>query len=434
LNVHLSSLEINKEGSELRKVISTITFGAPCAHSLLLGWGQAGGLRSTFAKLDKEIAQSTEAHKRSNPEAFFLQLQLRFEARAREGIVLSQALNALVAACQEWLVRCVEGRLGAALLQVSQIGMLLHSVCLLSTSGKEEIMLDDFAGAFERLKVTLRLEEDKSKVSESTSMFTLTSIQNSDDEGSLGNRRAELVSLQSSGAESAGRLVVVLAVKKEVFAWISTQLSQTFKTQGCYDIRVVPVLFNLGVNEVQSVANTTGHTDIQTELNRKGVSCLKEYLKSMLRLIEVSVHHVGLEEDPEVVVWRKGVAPLLDELEALVETEAKLKGKHVDLLLISCFIARIMNGARTTSCKSAKDRSSMFQTLEVSRLAEEWGWLDSGAHEQALLDELRGWAGCRLRNCDLNIGRAAYSFNRLQLQALPTELRPAPVNCAGGNA
>jgi len=100
------------------------------------------------------------------------------------------------------------------------------------------------------------------------------------------------------------------------------------------------------VNEVQSVANTTGHTDIQTELNRKGVSCLKEYLKSMLRLIEVSVHHVGLEEDPEVVVWRKGVAPLLDELEALVETEAKLKGKHVDLLLISCFIARIMNGAR----------------------------------------------------------------------------------------
>jgi len=103
-----------------------------------------------------------------------------------------------------------------------------------------------FKGAFERLKVTLRLEEDTSKVSESTSMFTLTSIQNSDDEGSLGNRRAELVSLQSSGAESAGRLVVVLAVKKEVFAWISTQLSQTFKTQGCYDIRVVPVLFNLG--------------------------------------------------------------------------------------------------------------------------------------------------------------------------------------------
>jgi len=48
-------------------------------------------------------------------------------------------------------------------------------------------------------------------------MFTLTSIQNSDDEGSLGNRRAELVSLQSSGAESAGRLVVVLAVKKRSF-------------------------------------------------------------------------------------------------------------------------------------------------------------------------------------------------------------------------
>lgn len=185
---------------------------------------------------------------------------------------------------------------------------------------------------------------------------------------------------------------------------------------------------------MQSVANTTGHTEIQTEINRHGVCLLREYLKAMLRFIEVSVDCVDSEDDPEVVVWRTGVAPLLDELEALVETEAKSKGKHVDLLLTSCFAARIMNGARTTSCKSAKDRTSMFQTLEVSRLAQEWGWLDKVKHEQALLEELRGWSGCRLRNCDQNTGRAAYSFNRLQVKALPMELRPALPICAGGNA
>jgi len=33
----------------------------------------------------------------------------------------------------------------------------VHSVCLLSTSGKEEGMLDDFAGAYQDLDVTLRL-------------------------------------------------------------------------------------------------------------------------------------------------------------------------------------------------------------------------------------------------------------------------------------
>ena len=50
--------------------------------------------------------------------------------------------------------------------------------------------------------------------------------------------------------------------------------------------------------------------------------------------------------------------------------EASDGGKLVELLLLSCYIARWMKGARTTSCKSAKDRTSVFQTLEVARLAQ----------------------------------------------------------------
>jgi hypothetical protein len=45
----------------------------------------------------------------------------------------------------------------------------------------------------------------------------------------------------------------------------------------------------------------------------------------------------------------------------------------VDLLLVSCFAARLLHGARTTSCKSAKDRTSVFHTLEVARLAQQAG-------------------------------------------------------------
>jgi hypothetical protein len=58
-----------------------------------------------------------------------------------------------------------------------------------------------------------------------------------------------------------------------------------------------------------------------------------------------------------------------------IEDEAQHKSKNVDLLLTSCEIARLLNAARTTSCKSAKDRTSVFQTLEVARIAERQGWL-----------------------------------------------------------
>jgi inositol polyphosphate-4-phosphatase len=94
-------------------------------------------------------------------------------------------------------------------------------------------------------------------------------------------------------------------------------------------------------------------------------------------------------------------------------------GKNVDLLLASCFIARLLFGARTTSCKSAKDRTSVFQTLEVARQAEVWGWLDS-AQEQAVLDDLRGIEGVRLRNCEANVGKPFYSFNPLQVSFIPS--------------
>ena len=50
----------------------------------------------------------------------------------------------------------------------------------------------------------------------------------------------------------------------------------------------------------------------------------------------------------------------------MVELEASRPEKRVDLLLFSAYAARLLGGARTTSCKSAKDRTSVFHTLEVT--------------------------------------------------------------------
>jgi hypothetical protein len=130
-------------------LVSTVTFGAPCGHAL--GFKQ-GGLRKLMTKLE---AECNKQHK--NPESTLSFLHLRFQAKAREAVVLSQAIGAVVIASIDVLSRHVTSRNIHVLKQYQQIGLLIHSVLLLSTHGNEECMMDDFAGAYERLHVTLKL-------------------------------------------------------------------------------------------------------------------------------------------------------------------------------------------------------------------------------------------------------------------------------------
>ena len=160
------------------------------------------------------------------------------------------------------------------------------------------------------------------------------------------------------------------------------------------------------------------------------------------------------DEDDDAALVRL-CSELLSSLEGLIDAEATLKQKDVDLLMKSCFAARAMNAARTTSCKSAKDRTSMFHTLELVRLAERRGMLATlrsmaGEHVeessgwrgrkraelgtvQNVLNMLRSANGVRLQNCKENIGKAAFSFNKVQVKALPRELQP-PSWSIGGDA
>ena len=92
----------------------------------------------------------------------------------------------------------------------------------------------------------------------------------------------------------------------------------------------------------------------------------------------------------------------------------------------------------------------MFHTLEVVRLMEkrdiavrpkvevrnvgtyakrEYG---IGGAMQGVLDMLRDVNGVRLQNCKKNIGKALFSFNKVQVRTLPKELQPLPWTRGGG--
>jgi hypothetical protein len=456
-NLQLHEVSLHVSGFESRLRLASLTMGAPCAH--VLGF-KCGGVRSTLAKIN-----AIRAKPPTTPHGVFKFLQLKYLYSVRTPIIVSQALCAAATASADALAACVQARDGQKLQRwrADRAGLLVHSVCLLSTFGNEVGMIDDFAGAFERLHVVLRLARGEDWVA------AIGGCSSAD--GWKGRTTARFVTLErntsSLDVDSCGNVVVTLRLEPpEAHAWAlatlaavgttaittSTEASSAVVPSSCVrDIRLVPVLFNLGVNEMQSLANAKKLTAIQTVINQRGVRELYDY---HARCVEVS-SGVGLP--PELPT-------LLNELHALVETEAKERSKNVQLLLVSCYAARLLGAARTTSCKSAKDRTSIFHTLEVAKLAGRAGLLGrqepaqgaslGGApaaaasivgpltkdeefvlmHKRAvaLANELRGAQGVRLRNCELNVGRAKYAFNALQVQALPKELRPPTGTAMGG--
>ena len=81
--------------------------------------------------------------------------------------------------------------------------------------------------------------------------------------------------------------------------------------------------------------------------------------------------------------------------------------KHVELLQDGERLARIMRGGRLTSCKSAKDRTSMAITLEEAQLLiEEHGIAEKNL--ESLLWAMR-ISGVRRRNVEKNIGKGKYA-------------------------
>ena len=115
------------------------------------------------------------------------------------------------------------------------------------------------------------------------------------------------------------------------------------------DIEISPVLMTLGVNEFQTIANATNSTELQTEVNRRGVEELRRYHESF-RAFQERLPPVASESDAAVEC-----DGLLSRLSELVEEEAAVtRRKIVDLLLVSCYAARLMHGARTSRARARR--------------------------------------------------------------------------------
>ncbi|XP_068444540.1 type II inositol 3,4-bisphosphate 4-phosphatase-like isoform X2 [Clinocottus analis] len=257
----------------------------------------------------------------------------------RRHAVFSQALCAVVCG---FLLK-LSGRLVEDpdfLLQLLSVGLLVQFEGLLSTYGDEVGMLEDMDVGV----------ADLSSVS-----FSVTEA--------TGERPEDLLPTLTG---AWGRWVVEVPLPSETFG----PLPQEVRAGGL--IPVHPVLFNVGINQQQSLAERFGDSSLQEAVNQRGAERLRAYCGA---LSAARPQAAALQALP----------PLLTALERRLRAR---KRKNVSVLWSAATVCREVNGVRLTSCKSAKDRTAMSVTLEQCVLLRERHTLDP-QHFSLALDCMR---------------------------------------------
>ncbi|XP_054139573.1 type II inositol 3,4-bisphosphate 4-phosphatase-like, partial [Melozone crissalis] len=234
----------------------------------------------------------------------------------RRDIVFSQALAGLVCG---FAIKLHTGLHDQGFLQqLHTVGLLVQYEGLLSTYSKYSGMLEDMAvGISDLQKVMFRVIEAKSE---------------------------DFLPIISGRRE---HYIIEVQLPAKMFELLPQEIKEGKL------LRMYPVLFNVGINEQQTLAERFGDTTLQENINQENLELLKEYYKLFTEKMP-----------PDCLPHFQEQNDLKGLLESLHQNIQAKKRKNVEIMWLAATICRKLNGVRFTCCKSAKDRTSMSVTLE----------------------------------------------------------------------
>ncbi|XP_052279898.1 inositol polyphosphate-4-phosphatase type I A-like isoform X2 [Dreissena polymorpha] len=311
-------------------------------------------------------------------------LKLFHSIKVRRDIVFSQALTSLVTGLVLHLNALIDNK--QVLEQLATLGVVMEIEGLLSCHGDEIPMLEDMLVAVDDLSTVsfqLVLESTQRKsVQLSTNNFTRASLY------------PDL---------NRHHVCVTIPLPQASFEKLPDKLQKGDR------VSVVPIFFNIGINELATLAEKFGSTSLQDKLNEESLGRMFRYVKE----------YENLYMHPQAGGGVGSIPSLMQQLHNNVYTK---KSKNVEILHLGAELCRKLHGFRVTSCKSAKDRTAMAVTLEQAQILQREHNLASHVFMQCL-DCFRS-EGVRRENAFKNIGQRKYAFNSLQLLSFPKQYRP----------
>nr|CAH8829012.1 unnamed protein product [Trichobilharzia regenti] len=299
--------------------------------------------------------------------------------------------------------------------QIAVCGVLAQFEGLLSCYGDEQGMIEDWAWAIDYLstyRITLRPSGNCSDALIDKNTKTLDSnassiFKHSNSTGNLTNSSKDQKNSEEFHLDFKITKLNECELSVPWRSWVHAP--SEIQARGRVRIRLHPVSFLVGINELQSVAETLDKTAVQSAVNNHGLKCLRAYFERYTK-------HFGA---PGKTASNQDVCDLLTDIAHRLTPP--IRSKPVEILQLASEVTHAFGGLRVTTCKSAKDRTAMSVTLEQIQ------WLKSkGMNESCFTTALRciRSTGLRLDNVMKNTGKRKYAFHRLQLLSFPRLYKP----------